>query len=97
MTKYAEIVFLQGDEAEECVTALCNIDGVVVRGVTAESVRSAVEYLAQWDMGEYGEVRDEIPAGSNDTVIIADGGEYVLTVNAGLTCVGLSRVLNDGE
>jgi hypothetical protein len=94
MTKYMDIVFLQGDEGREVADRLFTVEGACAHGITAESAEEAVEYLSQWDYGDDdGELRDELPAGSNDAVIFADGGEYVLTAHLGLGYVGLSRIV----
>ena len=55
MAKYAQIVFMQGEEAAE-VGNMMNDNGVA----------AVVEYLAQWDMGEYHEVRAESAASGAD-------------------------------
>ena len=52
MQKFQEIVFIQGEEAEEPLNLLDN-----------EGESAALQYLAQWDYGENdGEIYDEIPA-----------------------------------
>jgi hypothetical protein len=98
LTKYMDIVFLHCDDGREVADKLFCVDGVVAHGITAESAREAVEYLSQWDYGDDdGELRDELPAGSNDAIIYADGGEYVLTANLGLGYVSLSRIVTDAD
>jgi hypothetical protein len=98
MTKYMDIVFLQGDDGREVADRLFNVEGVVAHGITAESAREAVEYLSQWDYGDNdGELREEPPAGTEDAIVYADGGEYVLTANLGLGYVGLSRIVSDAD
>jgi hypothetical protein len=98
MNKYMDIVFLQGDDGREVADKLFRVEGVCAHGITAESAREAVEYLSQWDYGDDdGELRAELPAGSNDAVIFADGGQYVLTANLGLGYVGLSRIVTDAD
>lgn len=91
MTGYANIVFMQDDEGREVVDSLCNVEGVVAHGATAESIMKTIEYLSQWDYGDESEydIREEIGAGTNDTVVEYD--EYVLTYNLGLGYVGLMR------
>lgn len=94
MTEYADVVFLDGEEGREVTDALFNVEGVVAHGVTEESIAAAFEYLKQWDYGDnYGEMRDEIPAGSQDLVIIRVG--YVMSANLGLGYVGLSRIIGE--
>jgi hypothetical protein len=91
MVQYANIVFMQGDEGRELVDSLCQVEGVVAHGATAESITQTIEYLAQWDFGTESEydIREEIGAGTHDTTV--EEGEYVLTWNLGLGYVGLMR------
>lgn len=92
---YQDIVFMQGDSAEGVLAALCNAEGVVVHGVTSESVAATVEYLRQWDYGDGdGDIRDDLGNGSNDEVIVVDDG-YVISYNYGLTYIKLSRVIDE--
>jgi len=88
MTRYVNIVFMQGDEGRDVVDKLANVEDIMVRGATAESIAQAVEYLSQWDYGD-DDIRDDIGAGSDDTVV--EHGGYVLTYNVGLGYVGLLR------
>ena len=87
--RYAEIVFMQGDEGRELTDSLCNVEGVVAHGATAKSITETIEYLSQWDMGEYHDIREDTGAGAYDTVV--EEGDYVLTYNLGLGYVGLMR------
>jgi N6-adenosine-specific RNA methylase IME4 len=89
--RYANIVFMQGEEGHEVVDKLCNVEGVVAHGATAESITETIEYLSQWDFGTESEhdIRDSIGAGTHDTVV--EEGEYVLTYNLGHGYVGLMR------
>ena len=62
MQKFQEIVFIQGEEAEEPLNIL-----------DSEGESAALQYLAQWDYGENdGEIYDEIPAGSVDSTYRED-------------------------
>lgn len=91
--RYSEIVFMQGDEAEQVLTKLAHIEGVVIHGATEESIAEAVEYLSQWDHGEDHRVTDTLGAGTHDDV--AEHNGYVITWNVGLTYVGLSRIIDE--
>lgn len=91
--RYSEVIFMQGDEAEQVLTKLAHIEGVVVHGATEESIAEAVEYLSQWDHGEDHRVTDTLGAGTHDDV--AEHNGYVLTWNVGLTYVGLSRIIDE--
>ena len=75
---FQRIVFLQGDEAIEPINILNN-----------EGKDAAINYLAQWDMGDRGEVMDELAAGSSDSTY--EAGDYLLSWNTGLEYIGLER------
>lgn len=89
----ASIVFMQGDEGRKVVDALTHTDGVVVHGATAASIAATVEYLAQWDYGEYHDLGSTSRAGSRDDRFQVDN--YLLTWNTGLGYVGLEVMLDD--
>ena len=84
---YKQIVFVQGDEADEIINNLYSIDGSTAHGASAESIKEAVEYLKQWETGDE-EVEIELGAGSIDD--IWEEGDYILSANMGLTYVGLA-------
>lgn len=88
----ASIIFLQGDEGHRVVDALTHTDGAVRHGVTAASIDATVDYLAQWDTGEYHDIGTTTRAGSRDERVQVDA--YLLTWNAGLGYVGLEVVLD---
>lgn len=79
MSKFAQIVFLSGDEAAEFLDA---------EWFTYEK---AIEVLSDWDMGEYHDVRDSPSAGTNDTQFMQD--DYILTVNFRMGYLGLERIV----
>ena len=87
----ASIVFIDGEEGRELTDKLYNVEGVVAHGITEESVTEAVEYLKQWDMGEYDTVTDEEQHGSRDDVM--DHHEYTLSANLGLGYLALSKTI----
>ena len=78
--RYVRIVFMQGEDAEEALGILDE------RGEEA-----AVEYLAQWDMGESRKVYDEPASGSQDSVWEDEDG-YRLTWHEGLRYIGLEWI-----
>jgi hypothetical protein len=82
--KYANIVFMQGDQAEEPLQIL-----------NEKGDSELVAYLSQWDNGEYYDLTDHVPWGKSDTVKYI--GEYILTYNTPLGYVGLSRKIKNDE
>lgn len=88
----ASVIFLQGDEGRRVTDALTHTDGVVRHGVTAASIEAVVDYLTQWDYGEYHDIGTTTRAGSRDERVQVDS--YLLTWNADLGYVGLEVVLD---
>lgn len=90
---YADIVFLQGDEATPVVDQLFQVQECVAHGMTEESIKEVISYLANWDNGDEPiEFRDNLGAGAGDVVVYTDDGQYVLTANLGLNHVGLYKI-----
>lgn len=83
MPKFAQIVFIQDEEATE-VGDLLNDQGI----------EAVVEYLAQWDMGE-SEIRDESSAGTGWMEREHRSGPYILSWNPYIGYFGLQRVVED--
>jgi hypothetical protein len=85
-TKYERIVFLQGEEADEPLD-LIDTQGAYV----------AMEYLAQWDCGDGGDIHDRPSAGSADwtQTIEIPGQTYIVTWNHGVGYIGLEREVRD--
>lgn len=85
-SRWINVVFLQGDEADRPLRILSELGHV-----------DAVEYLAQWDYGEEttqaalgnGYVYDEPGEGTNHRVMIS--GDYALVVNPRVEYVSLLR------
>jgi hypothetical protein len=85
-SRWVNVVFLQGDEADRPLRILGELGHV-----------DAVDYLAQWDCGdetteaalENGYVYDEPGEGTNDQVAIS--GDYALVVNPHIGYVSLLR------
>jgi hypothetical protein len=91
----ASVIFMQDDEGRRVVDALTHTteDGLFVRGATAASIEAVVDYLAQWDSGEYHDIGPTTRAGVRDDRSQVDA--YLLTWNAGLGYVGLEVLLDD--
>ena len=85
-SRWINVVFLQGDEADRPLRILGELGHV-----------DAVDYLAQWDYGEEttqaalenGYVYDEPGEGTNDRVMMS--GDYALVVNPHVGYVSLLR------
>lgn len=85
-SRWINVVFLQGDEADRPLRILGELGHV-----------DAVDYLAQWDYGEEttqaalenGYVYDEPGEGTNDRVMVS--GDYALVVNPHVGYVSLLR------
>lgn len=85
MAKYLEIVFIQNEEAETPLKIL-----------EEQGEDAAMNYLRQWDYGdEDGEIYDENPGGSSDSVYRK--GNYVMTYNTSLGYVGLCKIIDEEE
>ena len=91
-SRWINVVFLQGDEADRPLRILGELGHV-----------DAVDYLAQWDYGdetphaalENGYVYDEPGEGTNDQVAIS--GDYALVVNPHIGYVSLLRRYTDPD
>lgn len=82
--KYASIVFMQGDEAEEPLKILDEKGGDAV-----------IDYLSEWDNGEYYDISDTTGAGSSDRTV--KKGDYIVSYNTSIGYIGLSKKLKEGE
>ena len=80
-SQYGDIIFLQDDQANEVMNIL-----------REKGEDAAMDYLSQWDYGDVGEVRDEIPAGNADEKY--ERGEYIMHYNTPLGYAGLIRKLS---
>jgi hypothetical protein len=90
---YADIVFLQGDEAAPIVDQLFQVNECVAHGISAESFEQVLSYLRNWDYGdEPAEYRDHLGAGTGDVVIYDDDGVHVLVANLKLNHISLYRI-----
>lgn len=90
-TEFAQIVFLDGEEGREITDALYRVEGVTAQGRTRESIRAAIDHLAEWDMPGGMEVTSEIPWGSSDALDFQ--GDYILSSNLGLGYAALARIV----
>lgn len=82
MREYTDIVFMQGDDADEAMAYAENADHFGA---------ALIEYLSQWDYGDIGEVRNVLPHGSRDDSYEAD--DYIVSWNRGMGNCGLVRAL----
>jgi hypothetical protein len=81
MKTYANIVFMQGWEAEEPLALL------------VEDPQLCLDYLKQWDSGEYYDTTEATSAGTNDRKILF--GDYQIIYNSGIGYIGLEKTLNN--
>jgi len=79
--QYASIVFLQGDEASEAFTIL-----------EEDGEDALLNYLTQWDYGEYHDISDSSQAGSDDTTF--ENGDYLVSYNRPLPYISLEKIIS---
>ena len=80
MKKYLNIIFLQGEDAEE-----------VLEIIRSQGESVAMNYLKEWDMGDSCDESETHPAGRSDSSFIR--GDYIMNYNDSLSYVGLCRVV----
>ena len=83
--KFQRIIFLQGEEANEALELL-DLGGY----------DSAIEYLAQWDHGDDGELFDFPSNGTSDRVHTSKDG-YRLTYNMRQNYIGLEMEIEEAS
>lgn len=81
--EYADIVFLQGHEAEEVMDIL-----------NQQGAEAAMNHLKQWDNGEYHNVTEN-PFGTQDKLYRE--GDYVMGYNTGIPYIGLSKLMTSDD
>lgn len=81
---YQEIVFLQGDEADEALKIL-----------NEKGEAAAIKHLSDWDCGSSNEWQKEVPWGTSDRTVFKSG--YYLSYNEGLGYIGLTRPVSKRE
>lgn len=82
--EFENVVFMQGEEAEEPLSILDN-----------DGHDACIEYLAQWHYpGEHETRKGDTGAGSADSEHETDDG-YILSYNRGLGYIGLSFRIPD--
>lgn len=89
---WVTIVFMQGEEADEVLAMLYEIDDFVWSGPYEESIARTVKHLKQWDYGEESEVytlHTTEPWGTHDQTVEHDG--YVLAWSIYLPHISLNR------
>ena len=91
--KYASIIFVQNPEYDHDGTPLCPVAQWLDNAWQGDD-DSLVDYLAQWDNGEYDDVSDSLPCGTSDDTF--EHGGYVVTFNRRLGYVGLCKPIDGG-
>lgn len=81
--EYADIVFMQGHEAEEVMNIL-----------DQQGQEAAMNHLKQWDDGEYHTVTAN-PFGSKDKLYRQ--GDYIMAYNTGIPYIGLSKLMTSDD
>ena len=77
--RYEEIIFLQGDDANDCLDVLNEVGN-----------EKTIDYiLTQYDNGKDNYKTDKLPAGSSDDIY--ETGNYILNYNIPLNYIGLVR------
>lgn len=84
MKKYANVVFLQGHEADEPLDIL-----------NKKGTEAVLQYLQQWDNGDYHEIETQSSAGKDDTKYEIDG--YLICVNPHVGYIGLEKIINENS
>ena len=79
-----DVVFMQGDEAQEYLDLLDN-----------EGAEVALEKLKEWHYPNEHATRTELPNGSSDRTF--KQGQYFLSWNSGLGYIGLSYIVEDSK
>ena len=82
MKQYLQIVFMQGDDAQEALAIL-----------DKQGDDAAIDFLSEWDYGDACPTDNEPRAGTSDTVHKHDN--YLLTYNTSLGYIGLDRVIEE--
>ncbi len=82
MTKYIQIVFLQGDEAEE-----------VLNIIDEKGELAGIEYLNQWNFNEGEIIEGELPAGKGDFTF--KEGDFILNYRPVLSYAGLVQLIEE--
>lgn len=78
--KYARIIFLQGEEANEPLNIL-----------DEQGEQATFEYLQQWNHRELNEVERFAPGGMNDTLYKSKG--YVMSYNLNIGYISLTKII----
>ena len=81
-TQYTSIVFLQNEDAQPALTLYRSGD-----------VQGAIDYMKQWDMGEYYDCANETGHGSADRT--HEDGDYTAAFNTGLDYCSLEKKVTE--
>ena len=88
MTKYRNVIFMQGDEALPFIETLNEYGS-----------KRAMEELFEYDIDENGEFSSEPPFGNTDELFVWKDsntkGHYILSVNWDIPYIALTEVIED--
>lgn len=87
---YGNVVFVQGEDYDRMMEELGPDAGM----------QEIAQYLSQWDIGKYYDVRPESSAGGNDDIEIVESpnaGRYLVSHNRDLGYAGLEVILPDDD
>lgn len=89
--QYADVVFLQGDDADTAFAA-AGYDG---NDTSTIDPGELLRYLSQWDCGDYGYFVDDPGYGTYDDTLETD--DYIMSYNWSLTYCGLVAKISGAE
>ena len=81
-TQYTSIVFLQNEDAQPALDMY-----------RAGNVQGAIDYMKQWDMGEYYDCADEPRHGRADSAY--EDGDYTAAFNTGMDYCSLEKKVTE--
>lgn len=95
------VVFLESSEEmfrdtdRPVFDVLYNVEGIILKGATHESVWAVADYLVQWDNADLDEREDAAPGAYDDEWDCRIGGTlYTLYANRDLGYVGLNAQID---
>jgi len=89
-TGWVTIIYMDGDNADEPLNMLLRkTGGFIYQGATDKSVKKTLDYLKQWEDGDWFGLEPEPQWGPADTTIETEG--YVIAYNSGLGYISLNR------
>jgi hypothetical protein len=82
--KYEEIVFIQGEEAEEPMEIL-----------DSQGLEAVLKYLQQWDYGESPVVEMDYLLNVGNSDIIEEINGYLISYQRGIPYIGLTKIVDE--